>query len=86
MLLEVSLNFGVGEEMQELNANEIDMVDGAGVGANIAAGVASVWAGTVVGAAVGSIVPGVGSLAGAGIGFAFGVAQVCAWSMATATS
>jgi hypothetical protein len=86
MLLEVSFHFGVGEAMQELDTNEIDMVDGAGLGTNIAAGVASAWAGAVVGAAVGSIVPGVGSLAGAGIGFAFGVAQVCAWSMATATS
>lgn len=71
--------------MEELNVNEVEMVNGAGVGANIAAGVASAWAGTVVGAAAGSIVPGIGTLGGAAIGFGFGVLQAVAWSFATAS-
>lgn len=72
--------------MQELNIEEIEMISGAGVSTNIAAGIASAWACTVIGAAAGSMVPGLGTVAGGAVGFAFSIGQAVAWSFATADS
>lgn len=69
--------------MRELNAIEIEQVDGGTTAGDIAMGAAGAWASTVTGAAIGSVVPGVGTVVGAAAGFLLGVAVATGYALAT---